>query len=209
MSDPAGRPTFDLPLVLASASPRRRELLCSAGLSFEVSPADVPEDLAGFRDPAGAALELARRKALSCARLRTQPALVLGADTVVARFDGSKAELLGKPRDAHQARRMLISLAGSRHQVVTGVCAVRCPDLESAQGFERTWVTFRALSPAELEDYVESGEWRDKAGAYAIQERADRFVTGLEGGGFDNVVGLPLGLALRLLAQAQGAARRG
>lgn len=203
MSQRAGGPAFELPLVLASASARRAELLRSAGLSFEIAPADVEEDLSAFRDPVEAALQLAGKKALACARRREGSALVLGVDTVVARFEGQRPELLGKPGNASEARSMLSSLAGSRHLVVTGVCALRCPELARAQGFERTWVTMRPLSRQELEDYVAGGEWRDKAGAYAIQESAERFVTALEGGGLDNVVGLPVALALRLLAEVR------
>jgi septum formation protein len=108
--------------------------------------------------------------------------------------------VLGKPRDAAQARRMLAWLSGTRHRVITGVCALRAPDGATASGFERTLVTMREIAPHEIEAYVDSGEWRDKAGGYAIQETADRFVTRLEEGGLDNVVGLPVALALRLLA---------
>jgi septum formation protein len=127
----------------------------------------------------------------------------VGADTVVAVGD----LLLGKPAGPREAEAMLARLSGTRHRVVTGVCVVRCADAacggsgEEAAA-ETTWVTMRAITAAERADYVASGEWRDKAGGYAIQESADRFVTGLEGGGFDNVVGLPTGLTLALLARA-------
>jgi septum formation protein len=204
-------------VLLASASPRRRELLARAGLAFEVGPVEVDEELAHFSAPEQAALELAARKAHAAARARLArdpgvELLVLGADTVVAVELGGRWELLGKPGDAVQAARMLASLSATRHQVVTGVCAVRCPDLAARSGAERTWVTMRRLAPAEIDAYVASGEWRDKAGGYAIQESADRFVTALEEGGFDNVVGLPVGLSLRLLkelsvAPPQGRAR--
>jgi septum formation protein len=96
---------------------------------------------------------------------------------------------------------MLALLSGSRHRVITGVCAVRARDGRVEVGRERTFVTMRVLSAREIDDYVASGEWRDKAGGYAIQESADRFVTRLEEGGFDNVVGLPVRLALDLLAR--------
>lgn len=193
-------------VLLASASPRRRELLARAGLEFEVGPVDVDETLAVFETPEQAALELAARKACAAARARLQrdPAaqlLVLGADTVVAVARGARWELLGKPADPSEAHAMLTALGGTRHQVVTGVCAVRCPDLAQRCGSERTWVTLRSLEPEEVEAYVASGEWRDKAGGYAIQESADRFVTSLEEGGFDNVVGLPVSLTLQLLEQ--------
>jgi septum formation protein len=130
---------------------------------------------------------------------------VLGADTVVAVGRGGRWELLGKPADEQEAAEMLAALGGTRHQVLTGVCCVRCPDGARAMGVERTWVTMRPLGPEEVAAYVTSGEWRDKAGGYAIQETADRFVTALEEGGFDNVVGLPVALALGLLDRAEEA----
>ena len=99
---------------------------------------------------------------------------------------------------------MLRSLSGSKHAVVTGVCVVRGADVEVFEGYERTWVLMRDITEDEVEAYVASGEWRDKAGGYAIQENADAFVVGLEGGGFDNVVGLPMGLTRDLLSAAQG-----
>lgn len=200
-----------LPVVLASASPRRRELLAAAGVRFELAPVEVDEELSAFQDPAQAALELACRKAQAAAaqRLRRVPqgqALVLGADTVVAVERAGRWELLGKPADEGEAAQMLAALGGTRHQVLTGVCCVRCPDGARAADVERTWVTMRALSAGEVTAYVASGEWRDKAGGYAIQETADRFVTALEEGGFDNVVGLPVELTLRLLDRAEEAA---
>ena len=189
-------------VVLASASPRRRALLGEAGLAFEVEPADVDESLAGRPEPEPAAVELAERKARRVAeRHLGQPVWVLAADTVVAVDDPEDGlpRLLGKPADEREARGMLETLSGSRHRVVTGVAAVRCADGELLAGGECTWVTMRAIEPAEVEAYVASGEWRDKAGGYAIQETADRFVTRLEGGGFDNVVGLPVARTLALL----------
>ena len=109
---------------------------------------------------------------------------------------------MGKPADALEAREMLTRLSGTRHAVVTGVCVVRGADGEVFQGSERTWVVMREITPAEVEAYVASGEWEDKAGGYAIQETADAFVEALEGGGFDNVVGLPVGLTRELLSAA-------
>ena len=191
-------------IVLASASPRRRELLAATGLLFEVAPADVPEELGPFEDPVAAALELAARKAREVARGRTE-GFVVGADTVVAVPSGAGDagwRLLGKPGDEAEARAMLELISGTRHLVATGVCVVRCPDLQESSSAERTWVTMRPIEPAEVEAYVASGEWRGKAGGYAIQESADAFVTALEQGGFDNVVGLPVELTLRLLSKA-------
>jgi septum formation protein len=196
-------------IVLASASPRRRELLAAAGVEFEIAAAEVDENLGAFAEPAEAALVLATRKAMARAKLLASArsaAFVIGADTIVAlQARGASAwRLLGKPEDANEARAMLASLSNSRHQVITAVCVARCPDLACESAFERTWVNMRAIADAEIESYVASGEWRDKAGGYAIQETADAFVTRLEEGGFDNVVGLPVALTLRLL-RASGA----
>jgi septum formation protein len=188
-------------IVLASASPRRRELLSAAGVEFEVVPADVDESLPDGIEPEEGAVLLAMAKARAVGeRLRPRDALVLAADTIVAL--GSRS--LGKPADAAEARAMLRALSRSRHAVVTGVAVLRTRDGKLAIGFERTWVTMREISGDEIEAYVRSGEWTGKAGGYAIQETADRFVTRLEEGGFDNVVGLPVALALRLL-EASGA----
>ncbi len=189
-------------IVLASASPRRAELLAAAGLAFLVMPADVDETLREGTLPEEGARALAERKARSvAARLAGSSAFVLGADTIVAVEFDDGPRLLGKPENEFQARQMLRWLSGSRHRVITGVCAVRAKDGVAVTDAQRTFVTMRAIAPFEIDAYVASGEWRDKAGGYAIQESADRFVTALEEGGFDNVVGLPVKLALDLLAR--------
>lgn len=197
------------PIVLASASPRRRELLARAGLAFEIEPAGVDEDLAEDLEPLVAARLLAERKARAVAARHTGRAYVIGADTVVAVArpgrggeSGEAHALLGKPASPEEAAAMLRRLSGTRHAVITGVCVVRTPELAVFVGAERTFVSMRAISAQEVADYVASGEWRDKAGGYAIQENAERFVTALEGGGFDNVVGLPVALTLALLERA-------
>jgi septum formation protein len=188
-------------IVLASASPRRRELLAKAGVAFDLRPADVDESLPPGLAPEEAALRLAERKARAAAAgIERDGAWVLAADTIVAVDRPEGTRMLGKPRDAAEARRMLTWLSGTRHRVITGVCALRATDGATASGFERTLVTMRPIAAREIEAYVDSQEWRDKAGGYAIQESADRFVTRLEEGGLDNVVGLPVALALRLLA---------
>jgi septum formation protein len=185
-------------IVLASASPRRRELLAEAGVEFEVVPPDVDESLPSGIEPEAGAVLLARRKALAVGeRLRPRSALVLAADTIVALGE----RFLGKPANPEEARAMLRALSSSRHAVVTGVAALRTRDGALESGFERTWVTMREISPDEIEAYVSSDEWQGKAGGYAIQETADRFVSRLEEGGFDNVVGLPVRLALDLLGR--------
>jgi septum formation protein len=198
-------------LVLGSASPRRRALLAAAGATFEVDPAEVDESLPAGIAPEDAALQLAERKARAvAARHAGEELVVLAADTIVAVAADAGWELLGKPDDERDARRMLARISGTRHQVVTGVCALHAARGGPCAAFERTWVTMRALAPAEIEAYAASGEWRDKAGGYAIQETAEGFVTALEGGGFDNVVGLPVGLALGLARRAaELAAQRG
>ena len=192
-------------LVLASASPRRADLLARAGLAFAIEPADVDERTEPGEAPEVAAVRLAEQKARAVAqRHRGERAAVLGADTIVAVPSGPDGgvRLLGKPDDRREAGDMLRALSGSRHAVVTGVCAIDAATGARHAAFERTWVRMRVILPAEIEAYLDSGEWRGKAGAYAIQESADRFVTGLEEGGFDNVVGLPVRLALELLARA-------
>ena len=198
-------------IVLASASPRRRELLGRTGLAFEVRVSDIDETVEPGTDPEHTARELAARKARAVAERSgagRRGLWVLGADTVVAVGPPGAERLLGKPGDEAEAGAMLGSLSGTRHRVVTGVCVLRGPDGAERLSSETTWVTMRAITPDEREAYVASGEWRDKAGGYAIQETADRFVTGLEGGGFDNVVGLPVRLALELL-EALGAPLEG
>lgn len=183
-------------IVLASASPRRRQLLHAAGLTFEVDVPDVDESFDPALDPLAAARTLAERKARAVARRqRGRGVVVLAADTIVAVGPDGAVRYLGKPADAHEARAMLALLSGTRHRVVTGVCALDVDRDRVAVDAETTFVTMRAILPAEIEAYVASGEWRDKAGGYAIQESADRFVTALEGGGFDNVVGLPVARA--------------
>ncbi len=190
-------------LVLASASPRRSELLRAAGQTFDVRASDVAEDLPAGISPEDGAVLLAERKARAvAAELAGTDAIVLGADTIVT----IESSLLGKPADADEARSMLRRLSASRHAVVTGVCAVRVRDGAALRACERTFVTMRAIAPAEIEAYVASREWEGKAGGYAIQETADRFVVRLEEGGFDNVVGLPVALVLGLLARLGAAA---
>ncbi|MBL8857253.1 MAG: septum formation protein Maf [Planctomycetes bacterium] len=191
-------------IVLASASPRRRELLTAAGLEFEIDPADVDESFDEALAPTAAARLLAERKARTVlARHAASDVVVLAADTIVAlEADGrarQKTLYLGKPADAGEARLMLEALSGSRHVVVTGVCALRSRGGRTALEAETTWVTMRKLERSEIDAYVASEEWRDRAGGYAIQETAERFVTRLEGGGFDNVVGLPVALALECI----------
>ena len=183
-------------MVLASSSPRRRDLLADAGLDFEVQDPAVeePAHLSAGLSPAAYAESLAYFKARSVAESRPGDR-VLGADTVVA-LDG---RILGKPDDADDARRMLRDLSRNRHAVVTGLALIG-PGEKRTLAADTTWVTMRPMTDEEIGDYIASGEWQGKAGAYAIQESADRFVTGLDGS-FSNVVGLPMELLRQLLAE--------
>jgi len=181
-------------LVLASASPRRQELLRNAGITFEVQPADIPEDALPGEAAKDCAERLAREKALAVARQRPHD-FVLGADTVVV-VDG---QLLGKPCDAADAARMLRLLSGREHQVITGVCLVVSG--QSSVASETTLVTVSEITDKDIADYVASGEPMDKAGAYAIQGIASRWIPRIEGD-YSNVVGLPVALVCRMLRQA-------
>ncbi len=190
-------------LILASSSPRRHALLRDAGVGFDVvpPPIDEPNLPSATTAPAAVAESLAYFKARSVAEVHPF-SCVLGADTVCASNSG---RILGKPADAADARAMLRSLSGTRHSVITGV-ALLSPDARSIRSAV-THVTMRRMSEAELEAYVASGEWAGKAGAYAIQETADRYVERLEGA-FDNVVGLPVGLVRRMLEELDAPPRR-
>lgn len=180
-------------LILASASPRRRELLGYFGLPFEVIPAtgpEVPPDEADAGETARA-LSLAKAREVADAH---PDAVVVGADTVVE-IDGV---ILGKPRDTEDARRMLRLLSGREHRVYTGLTVIKDGRAESL--WERTRVFFRPMTEAEIDAYVATGEPMDKAGAYGYQGRAGIFVERIEGD-FFNVVGLPLCLLGKMLSE--------
>jgi septum formation protein len=180
-------------LVLASASPQRRAILAQVGIAFEVRPADVEEATAGH--PVAVAEANARRKAAAVPGAR-----VLGADTIVT-IDG---EILGKPRDAAQARAFLERLNGRTHEVVGGIALVERDEV--ATGVETTRVTFRRVDAATLDWYVATGEWRGRAGGYAIQGAGAALVARIEGD-YLNVVGLPLARLLDLAPDLLQSAR--
>jgi septum formation protein len=192
-------------LVLASSSPRRVDLLRNAGLRFEVEAAQVPEVPLAGESPADYARRLAREKAAAVFRRRPTD-LVLGADTLVV----VAGELLEKPRDAADAARMLRRLAGRSHEVMTAVCLLgpggghpRFVTGREDVRLETTRVHMAEMTDAEIAAYVATGEPMDKAGAYAVQGIASRWVTRIEGCYF-NVVGLPVPLVYRMLRE-QGA----
>ena len=198
-------------ILLASGSPRRRELLTQAGLDFYVQTADVDETPTAT-EPAAVVEELSRRKAEAVYRLQEIPdrqeTVVVAADTIVA-MDG---EILGKPKDAEDAVRMLRRLSGRTHQVFTGVTVIPMGDARSHRHGEKqgeregitfsvgTRVTFYELTEEDIRDYVASGEPMDKAGAYGIQGLGARLVERIEGD-YNNVVGFPLAHFLRILTE--------
>jgi septum formation protein len=196
-------------LILASASPRRQELLRSAGIPFTAQPTEIPEIPRAGEAPKAFAERLAREKAWEIHRVRPRH-YVLGADTVVV----ADSQILGKPRDANDAARMLRLLSGRTHEVTTGVCLL-VPIME-ATGQDRedrdskmktafedvrsetTLVTMSALAEDDIHAYIATGEPMDKAGAYAIQGIASRWIPRIEGD-YSNVVGLPIALIWRML----------
>jgi septum formation protein len=218
-------------LVLASASPRRQELLRNAGISFVVQPADIDETPLTGEAPRDYAERLAREKALKVLRVRAKDTpledsqtheVVLGADTIVVVDE----TILGKPSDAGDAARMLRLLSGRVHRVITGVCVIgpvasnqspvasRTGTRNHVEGVnensaaarpsptasETTLVTMSELSDEEIREYVASGEPMDKAGAYAIQGMASRWIPRIEGD-YSNVVGLPVALVYGMLRE--------
>ena len=182
-------------LILASASPRRSELLTQAGYTIEVvrPPFDEPDEM-GPAVPAEAQAEaLSYFKARSVANTITD-GLIIAADTVV----GLDRAVYGKPRDADDARRILRALAGTTHQVISGLTLLEAKTRRRMIGHDTTVVTMRSLSPKSVESYLASGAWQGKAGAYGIQASGDAFIERIDGS-FTNVVGLPMELLARML----------
>ena len=195
-------------LVLASASPRRKELLTQAGFTFRVHASSIPEESLPGEDPIAFATRLAREKAESVFKEQValdtpdNPLLVLGADTIVV---SAAKEILGKPKDENDAARMLQLLSGGTHAVMTGVCLVSRFSVEVAS--ELTYVTMTTIAAEEIESYVRTGDPMDKAGAYAIQGYAARWIPRIHGCYF-NVVGLPLALVSTMVEGVQARLRK-
>jgi len=183
-------------IVLASASPRRQELLRNAGLDFVVQPANIEEVRIAAETATDFDERMAREKPQAVRELGPE-GWILAADTVVVIAD----EVLGKPADEKDASRMLRLLAGREHQVITGVCLLGA-DFEDVRS-ESTAVHFSPMTDAEIQDYVATGEPMDKAGAYAIQGVASRWVSKIEGD-YSNVVGLPVDMVWRMLREHSG-----
>jgi septum formation protein len=181
-------------LILASASARRAEILRDAGLSFVVLSSAVDETPFANESPNDLVERLALAKAELVAARAIGPAIIIGADTVIS-LDG---HILGKPRSTDDARRMLEKLSGRTHSVVTGIALIRIPDAERRTFVESTLVHLAALTSEEILRYLATGEPHDKAGSYAIQGHAGRFIPRVEGCYF-NIVGLPLSRLYRAL----------
>ncbi|MGI8494733.1 MAG: Maf family protein [Pyrinomonadaceae bacterium] len=185
-------------LILASASPRRAEILRAVGWEFEKKIADIDESELPGEKPQEYVQRLACEKALAVSET-IENGLILGSDTTVL-IDG---KIIGKPIDLEDARRMLRLLSGNRHEVLTGVALIEKSESKGTKQIvdvERTRVKFNSLSEAEIEFLVQKGEPLDKAGAYAVQAQAALFIEGIEGD-YWNVVGLPVNLVYRLLSK--------
>jgi len=180
-------------LILASSSPRRAQILRDAGLVFSIISSAVDETPIPGEAPGELVLRLANAKAELVAARSVGPSIVVAADTVVV----LEGQILGKPRSTDDARHMLEKLSGRTHSVVTGVSLIRLPDVEQRAFVETTLVHFDRLSANEITRYLATDEPHDKAGAYAIQGRAGRYIPRIEGC-YYNVVGLPLA---RLLSE--------
>jgi len=192
-------------LILASGSPRRAEILTSVGWEFTKDSADIDETELPGELPEDYVQRLAKEKAETVAQ-KYSDAIILGADTTVV----INNQIIGKPVDLADARRMLKMLSGNWHEVLTGVALVRVPSSkfqvpssETVVGIQRTRVKFVEMSDAEIEFLAEKGEPLDKAGAYAVQAQAALFIEGIEGD-YWNVVGLPIGLVYELVKKNLG-----
>ena len=194
-------------IILASASPRRAEILSDAGISFEPLPVDVDETPRSGENAEAMCTRLAQAKVRAAvARLGavSEPAIIVAADTAVE----IGGEILGKPASPEAAREMLLRLSGKTHRVLTALALVRLPDGAAQSALESTEVRFATLDRKEVDEYVATGEPMDKAGAYAIQGRGGRFIERVDGCYF-NVVGLPLARLCRVLKELGWSPRTG
>ena len=171
-------------IILASASPRRKEILELADLKFDVMPSDAQE-ITTKTAPNEVVMELASLKAKDIYKKSEKQSMIVGADTVVA-YQG---QILGKPTDEADAKRMLTMLSGQTHEVYTGVCVIE--DGKTKTFYEETKVTFYEISDEQIDRYIKTGEPMDKAGSYGIQGKAAVFIKGIEGD-YYNVVGFPI-----------------
>ena len=171
-------------IILASASPRRKEILELADLDFDIMPSNA-EEITTKTAPHEVVMELATIKAKDIYEKSDEQSVIVGADTVVA-YQG---QILGKPKDEADAKRMLSMLSGQTHEVYTGVCVIE--DGEAKTFYEETKVTFYEISDEQIDHYIKSGEPMDKAGSYGIQGKAAIFIKGIEGD-YYNVVGFPI-----------------
>ncbi len=189
--------TYTGQLVLASASPRRAALLREHGYDFTVEAADIiePTSIPGVESPDMLAMELSRLKAHDVAK-HHESAIILAADTLACQG----TNIFGKPTDRADARRILTSIMGTTHHVITGVTLLNTATMTELVECDTTSITMRELSDEEMENYLDSGAWEGKAGAYGIQDHGDEFVTEIQGS-FSNVVGLPLELLAEMLSQ--------
>lgn len=187
---------IDRPLILASASRRRCDLLDSIGLAFEQLPADIPEDLHPGEAAEDYVQRLAQEKAAATGSRAPGRCLVLGCDTAVV----LESRILGKPRDRAEGSEMLRALSGKEHQVLSGLALFLRPEEKWSVGLSRTRVVFRPIPAAAIESYLDTGEYADKAGAYALQGGAGLFVQRIEGSA-SNVIGLPLELLPEMLTR--------
>ncbi|MCP4727409.1 MAG: septum formation protein Maf [bacterium] len=178
--------TLDRPLYLASKSPRRRELLRNLGLDFEILDNDIEERVDGKLEPGDFVVRIAEMKARNILE-NVSNGYIITADTIVF----LNGRILEKPSDRDDAYRMLNLLQGNTHQVYTGLAVSSCPEYDIISGFEKTDVTFAEMTVDEICRYLDTEEYKDKAGAYAIQGKASVFIQGINGCYF-NVVGLPL-----------------
>lgn len=183
-------------LILASSSPRRAQILRDSGFVFQIISSALDETPFAGESPRDLVRRLAENKAQLVAQRCVGPALIIAADTLVA----VDSNILGKPRDADEAREMLRQISGRTHDVHTGLAVLRLPDETFRLELETTAVSFAPLSEDEINSYISSGEPFGKAGAYAVQGRGARFVTRIEGSYF-NVVGLPLACLYRVLRE--------